>query len=70
MAKTNETASTITFSVTKEGDWYLAQADEFSTFTEAKSLDQLKTNIREVCPCTWMTASMKSTGCRSGLQSK
>ncbi len=33
--------------VTKEDDFYLARAEELSIFTEAGSLDELKTNIRE-----------------------
>ncbi len=33
--------------VTKEGDQYLARAEGLSIFTEAKSLDELKRNIRE-----------------------
>jgi hypothetical protein len=33
--------------VTREGDHYLARAEGMSIFTEARSLDELKSNIRE-----------------------
>ncbi len=38
---------TVTMVVTKEEDHYLARAEGLSIFTEAKSLDELKRNIRE-----------------------
>lgn len=33
--------------VTKDGDHYLARAEDLSIFTEAPSLDELKRNINE-----------------------
>lgn len=47
MVKVTKQAAVVTFLVTKEGDWYLARARELSVFAEAKSLDELKTNIKE-----------------------
>ena len=38
---------TVTFVVTKEAEWYLARAEGLSIFTEAKSLEELKRNIKE-----------------------
>ncbi len=44
---TKAKVASVTMVVTKEGDHYLARAEGLSIFTEAKSLDELKRNIRE-----------------------
>lgn len=44
---TRAKANTVRMVVTKEGEYYLARAQGLSIFTEAKSLEELKRNIRK-----------------------
>ena len=44
---TREKAKSLRMVVTKDGNHYLARAENLSIFTEAMSLDELKRNIRE-----------------------
>jgi len=47
MAKVRTPPAHLTFIISKEDDWYLARAEGLSIFTEARTVEELKRNIKE-----------------------